>query len=177
MRPPRLTPKIGLNLGQITDDNDFRPWVRLWAPNGTVLADTAGVNAAQVNGVVAPVTGTYFVLVASYDSFLDGTGTYQLTMTHTPGPITTSAGDEGGPLVNGATHTGTINLGDLDVRQLVDRRDHPTALLIEERENTVTAGKRLGHGLLDVGRRLHALQYEFARRELYADLDFHVLPP
>jgi K319L-like, PKD domain/PKD domain/Calx-beta domain len=107
--------RIGLHVGQITDENDFRPWLRLWAANGTVLADTAGVTAAVVNGAVAPVTGTYYVLVASYDSAYDGTGTYRLTMTHTPGPITVSGGDEGGPLTNGATHSGTIQLGDVDV--------------------------------------------------------------
>ena len=107
--------RIGLNLGEITDNNDFRPWLRLWAPNGTILGDTAGVSAAVVNGAAAPVTGTYYVLVASFDSGFDGTGTYRLTMTHTPGPITITSGDEGGPMVNGATHTGAIQVGDLDV--------------------------------------------------------------
>jgi PKD domain/Calx-beta domain len=107
--------RIALHLGQIADDNDFRPWLRLWAPNGTALGDTAGVTAAVLNGAIAPVTGTYYVLIASYDSFFDGTGTYRLTMTHTPGPITVSGGDDGGPLTNGATHTGTIQLGDVDV--------------------------------------------------------------
>jgi hypothetical protein len=107
--------RIDLHLGQLTDDNDFRPWLRLWAPNGAVLGDTAGVTAAVLNGAVAPLTGTYYVLIASYDSFYDGTGTYRLTMTHTPGPITVSAGDEGGPLTNGGTHTGVIQLGDVDV--------------------------------------------------------------
>ena len=69
----------------------------------------------MIDGVAAPVTGTYLVLVASFDSGFDGTGTYRLTMTHTPGPITVSPGDEGGPLTNGATHTGEIVKGDLDV--------------------------------------------------------------
>ena len=44
---------------QITDHNDFRPWIRLIAPNGATLGDTAGVAAAAINGAVAPVTGTY----------------------------------------------------------------------------------------------------------------------
>ena len=64
---------------------------------------------------MAPATGTYTVLVASFDSGFDGTGTYRLTMTHTPGPITVSPGDQGGPLTNGAMHTGEILRGDLDV--------------------------------------------------------------
>ena len=32
-----------------------------------------------------------------------------------PGTFTTSTGDEGGSLINGAKHTGTITLGDIDV--------------------------------------------------------------
>src|SRR5262249_48336635 len=107
--------RIGLHVGELTDENDFRPWLRLWAPNGTILGDTAGVTAAVINGAVAPVAGTYYVLIASYDSFYDGTGTYRLTMTHPPGPIPVSAGDDGGPLTNGGTHTGEIQLGDVDV--------------------------------------------------------------
>ena len=56
----------------------------------------------MLDGVAAPVTGTYLVLVGSFDSGFDGAGTYRLTMTQTPGPITVSPGDEGGPLTNGA---------------------------------------------------------------------------
>ncbi len=82
---------------------------------GAILASTSGVAAAAIDGVVAPVTGTYLVLVATYDSGNDGTGTYRLTMTHTPGPITVSGGDQGGPLTNGAVHNGEIVQGDLDV--------------------------------------------------------------
>ena len=48
--------------------------------------------------------------IASADVGHDGTGTYRLTMAHTPGPITVSPGDEGGPLTNGAMHTGEIPL-------------------------------------------------------------------
>jgi hypothetical protein len=33
----------------------------------------------------------------------------------TGSPVTISAGDEGGPLTNGVTHTGRIGVGDLDV--------------------------------------------------------------
>ena len=107
--------RIGVHIGEIVDNDDFRPWIRLWAPNGAVLANTSGTDAAVIDGVAAPVTGTYLVLVASFDSGFDGTGTYRLTMTHTPGPITVSPGDQGGPLTNGALHTGEIVKGDLDV--------------------------------------------------------------
>ena len=107
--------RIAVHIGEITDNDDFRPWIRLWAPNGAILGSQSGTDAAVIDGIVAPVTGTYLVLVGSFDSGFDGTGTYRLTMTHTPGPITVSAGDQGGPLTNGAMHTGEIVQGDLDV--------------------------------------------------------------
>ena len=107
--------RIGVHIGEITDTSDFRPWIRLWAPNGAILGSQSGTDAAAIDGIAAPVTGTYLVLVSSFDSGTDGAGTYRLTMVHTPGPITVSAGDEGGPLTNGALHTGTIEQGDLDV--------------------------------------------------------------
>ena len=107
--------RIAVHIGEIVDNNDFQPWIRLWAPNGASLGDTWGTDAASIDDVVAPVTGAYLVLVASADSGFDGTGTYRLTMTHTPGPITVSPGDQGGPLTNGALHSGEILQGDLDV--------------------------------------------------------------
>jgi hypothetical protein len=107
--------RIGAEVGEITDTNaQLTPWIRIWAPGGASLGNTWGNSAASLE-VVAPATGTYLVLVASNDGGHLGTGTYRLTMTHTPGPITVSDGDEGGPLTNGAMHTGTISTGDLDV--------------------------------------------------------------
>jgi len=108
--------RIAVHIGEITDTNGaFGPWIRLWAPTGATLGDTAGAAAAVIDDVVAPATGTYLVLVASFNTGFNGTGTYRLTMTHTPGPITVSPGDDGGPLTNGGMHTGTIDTGDVDV--------------------------------------------------------------
>jgi hypothetical protein len=76
--------RIAVHVGEVTDNDDFRPWIRIWAPNGAVLGDTAGTDAAALD-VAASVTGTYLVLVASFDSGFDGSGTYLLTMAHTPG--------------------------------------------------------------------------------------------
>jgi hypothetical protein len=107
--------RIAVHVGQIFDNNDFRPWIRLSAPDGAVLANTSGIDAAAIDGALATLTGTYVVLVASFDSGFDGTGSYRVTMTKTPGPITVSAGDQGGPLTNGGLHAGEILRGDLDV--------------------------------------------------------------
>src|SRR6185503_2536250 len=73
-----------------------------------------GQGAADI-AATAPTSGTYTVIVGSYLSgFYDGTGSYLLTLGKGPGAVAVSAGDEGGPMTNGATHAGAIYLGDLD---------------------------------------------------------------
>jgi regulator of RNase E activity RraB len=104
-----------VHIGEITDPSDFRPWIRIWAPNGSTLGSESGLAAAQRGDVIAPVTGTYRILVSTFDSGYDGSGTYRITMTKTPGPITVSEEDQGGPLTNGGIHTGELLTGDLDV--------------------------------------------------------------
>ncbi|MBK9410937.1 MAG: hypothetical protein IPN47_23390 [Gemmatimonadetes bacterium] len=69
--------------------------------------------------VTAPETGTYTVIVGSWDGSASstsyaGTGTYVLSLVKAPGSIVISAGDEGGPMGNGTTHTGAIGVGDID---------------------------------------------------------------
>src|SRR5437870_3957877 len=94
----------------------FRPWIRLVSPTGVLLAtSSAGASAVQV-ATNAPTTGTYTVIVGTNDGFgrNEDTGSYLLTLAKGPGAFVTSAGDEGGPLTNGATQAGTIYLGDLD---------------------------------------------------------------
>jgi hypothetical protein len=106
--------RIALHIGEVTDTDDFRPWIRLWAPNGATLGSAFGVAAAELGDVLAPVTGTYLVLVASADSGVDGTGTYRLTLARTGAAVTVSSGDHGGALSNGGLRTGEIVRGDLD---------------------------------------------------------------
>src|SRR3989475_323484 len=94
----------------------FRPWIRLVSPTGALLAtSSAGASAVQV-ATTAPATGTSTVIVGTNDGFgrNEDTGSYLLTLAKGPGAFATSSGDEGGDLTNGATHAGTIYLGDLD---------------------------------------------------------------
>src|SRR5207244_147114 len=107
--------RISVHVGEITQTDDFQPWIRLWAPNGASLGDTWGTDAAVIDDVVAPATGTYLVLVASADSGFDGTGTYRLTMTHTQGRITVSPGYQGCPFTTLFRSSGEILQGDVDV--------------------------------------------------------------
>ena len=37
--------RIAVHIGQITETDDFRPWIRLWAPNGATLGSQSGLGA------------------------------------------------------------------------------------------------------------------------------------
>ena len=76
--------RITVNITETTETDDFRPWIRLWAPNGATLGNVSGLTGAQITNAVAPVTGTYLVLVGSFDSGFDGTGSYSLVVTVSP---------------------------------------------------------------------------------------------
>jgi hypothetical protein len=105
---------ISLSLSEVTDTGSFQPWIRLWAPNGAQLGNQWSGAVAQINVGTAPQTGLYTVVIGSYDGYRIGTGTYQLTLAQSPGSFIVPPGDDGGSMVNGANHTGTIHQGDLD---------------------------------------------------------------
>src|SRR3989454_955663 len=108
---------IALSMGEVAPTSaGFRPWIRLVSPTGALLAtSSAGASAVQV-AATAPATGIYTVIVGTNDGFgrNEDTGSYLLTLAKGPGAFAPSPGDEGGDLTNGATHAGTIYLGDLD---------------------------------------------------------------
>src|SRR5438093_459511 len=95
----------------------FAPWIRLVSPTGVLLGSSATGTGASDVAATAPTSGTYTVIVGSLTGFggaIDGTGSYLLTLAQGPGAVVVSAGDEGGPMTNGATNAGTIYLGDLE---------------------------------------------------------------
>src|SRR5437764_316145 len=98
-------------------------WIRLVTPNGVLLWNGLGTSAVQ-NAATAPTCFTSSRLLATYVGALTAdvcsSDLYLLTLAKGPGTFETSAGDEGGPMTNGATHAGTIYLGDLD--QWSDRK-------------------------------------------------------
>ena len=104
---------IMLGVGETGADSAFVPWIRLRSPTGQNLGSVTGVLAQQIDAT-ATVSGTYTVIIASGDAGFDAAGDYTLTLVKTPGAITISGGDEGGPLTNGSNHTGVIHIGDLD---------------------------------------------------------------
>jgi hypothetical protein len=103
-----------VRIGEITDISaNFTPWIRLYGPDGAFLGDGFGALAGEV-AVRATASGTFTVVVGDGNSIRSGVGTYLLTLAKTGSPIVISAGDEGGPLTNGLTHTASIETGDID---------------------------------------------------------------
>ncbi|MFO1476961.1 MAG: hypothetical protein U1F98_09965 [Verrucomicrobiota bacterium] len=103
-----------VRMGEITDTNTFFSWVRLYGPNGRLLASAYNTASAEV-AVSATNSGTFLVVVGDGNGGLYGSGDYRLTLAKTGDPVVVSAGDNGGPLTNGAMHLGTIQTGDLDL--------------------------------------------------------------
>jgi hypothetical protein len=71
---------VTLTLTEVTGTTDFTPWIRLVAPNGTIIGNSWGTSSAQIT-VAAPSTGKYTVIVSTADSGNDATGDYTLKVT------------------------------------------------------------------------------------------------
>src|SRR5439155_51728 len=103
---------------ELSTTANFYPWLRIYDPNGVLIADTGINNGATIVeelAFTATNNGTFTVLVSdsSYFNFA-GTGAYRLYFAQFPGTFVVPVGDEGGALTNGGNHDGTIQLGDLD---------------------------------------------------------------
>src|SRR5439155_708170 len=90
----------------------------------------------------ATSSGTFLVVAGSLYGItgdLGGSGAYRLTLAKTGSAVEVTAGDEGGPLANGAMQTGTIDVGDLDVWTIT--ADAGESIVV--RMGEVTAGSQL----------------------------------
>src|SRR5437764_998325 len=107
---------IALSVGTETQTTaHFDPWIRLVSPTGVLLGNSYTQTGASNIAATAPTSGSYTVIIGSYVGGLyDGTGSYRLTLAQGPGAIVVSAGDEGGPMTDGATNAGSIYQGDFD---------------------------------------------------------------
>jgi hypothetical protein len=108
---------IVLHLAEVGADSPFTPWVGLFSPAGTLVGSSNDGSLAGHINVNAVTTGTYTVYVRSGTSETQqnsGAGSYLLTLAKVPGTFIVPEGDEGGPMVNGASHPGYIHRGDQD---------------------------------------------------------------
>src|SRR5436190_890114 len=101
---------IALSVGTVTQTTaHFAPWIRLVSSTAALLAHSVTQTGASNIAATAPTSGTYTVIIGSYfGGFYDGTGSYLLTLAQGPGAVDVSAGDEGGPMTDGATNAGSI---------------------------------------------------------------------
>ena len=101
---------INLRLGT----TNFYGNLQLYGPTGALL-ETVGSYPVRDDLIAYTATnsGTFTVLVSSFVA--GGAGTYELHLAQIPEAFIVPAGDEGGAMTNGASSTGTITLGDLDM--------------------------------------------------------------
>src|SRR5439155_905283 len=113
---------IALSVGTVTQTTaHFAPWIRLVSPTGALLGNSSTQTGASNIAATAPTSGTYTVIIGSYvGGFYDGTGSYRLTLAQGPGAVEVSTGDEGGPMTDGATNSGSIYQSDFDTLTLPD---------------------------------------------------------
>ena len=171
---------ISLTIGEVLPngpDPGFYPWIRLLNPNGVQIGSNFGVLAAQID-LKAPLGGTYTVLVASGDAAGTGQGAYRLTLAQAPGAFEVSAGDEGGPMTNGADHLGTIYVGDLDQWSFQANQNDLIALSVGEILPDGTGSRLLSVDPFDQPHRRHhrqRLQYagRAGHRKCTAHGDLH----
>jgi len=104
--------RLILQVAELTGGAGFTPTIEVFAPDGTRLAIDSDALAARVD-IQAHVTGTFTAVVRDFNQ--TGTGTYRLRLAKVPGAFIVPAGDDGGALVNGTKHQGTIDRGDLDL--------------------------------------------------------------
>src|SRR3954468_8855577 len=127
---------IVLSVGEVLEseiDPLFVPWIRLIGPTGVVLVFSIGNSAAQI-AVNAPLSGLYTVIVSDSASAREPShvGNYILTLSKTNATLTVPNDDQGGPMTNGANHSGSIYRGDLDTWTFTASQGDYIALSIGE---------------------------------------------
>src|SRR5204863_515554 len=106
---------IALSVGTVTQATaHFAPWIRLVSPSGALLGNSSTQTAASTIAATLSLHDALPIFIGSYvGGFYDGTGSYRLTLAPGPGAVVVSAGDEGGPMTNGATNAGSIYQGEI----------------------------------------------------------------
>lgn len=103
---------VVVRCGELSGTVSYYPWIRLYGPNGALLAQDNNVNDALFS-YRTTTGGTFTVLVSS--AFAGHSGSYRLRFMQIPGTPIIPAGDDGGPMTNGGNHDGTNDLGDEDI--------------------------------------------------------------
>jgi len=104
-----------VKMGELVANSTLTPFLRLYGPEGALLDQYGASGVASEVAVRATNSGTFTVVAADATSFLTGSGGYRIKLAETATPIVVGPNDEGGTLTNGWSHTGNIDIGDMDV--------------------------------------------------------------
>ncbi|HEY1293367.1 MAG TPA: pre-peptidase C-terminal domain-containing protein [Chloroflexota bacterium] len=115
--------EVGTNTG-------FWPYVQVQAPDGTIVGSGTSDVVARVD-LSAAQTGTYTARVSRYYAN-DAGGQYVVTLAQAPEAFTVPSGDEGGPMSNGGTYTGSLARGDVDVWSFTASKGNAITLTASE---------------------------------------------
>jgi hypothetical protein len=107
-----FTAKKGDSIYLRLGSTNFQGYLELFGPNGTRVSYSYGGNDNSIE-YTAATNGTYTAVVSSLAA--GDTGSYVLYLAQPPEPFVVPVGDEGGALINGANHYGTISLADVDI--------------------------------------------------------------
>src|SRR5438067_1081040 len=90
--------RVVVRIGALTTTNTFNPWLRIYGPNGVLVADSGinnGGDTVEELALTATNRGTFTVLVSDSSNFgFGGTGTYRLYFAQFPGAFVVPSGDE-----------------------------------------------------------------------------------
>lgn len=95
---------------------ELTPWLRLFGPNGSLIAEATSGNTFARDGSLAlqaTNAGNFTLVVGA--TYSGQNGTYQLNFVQAPGAVSLATGDQGGDLTNGSKHLGDLEVGDIDV--------------------------------------------------------------
>jgi hypothetical protein len=107
-------------------DQTFVPFIQVQAPDGTLAASTYHGAFARVDFTAAQ-TGTYTARVSRAGGAPNG-GQYVIALAQAPAPFVVPADDEGGPMTDGGTFTGSVFRGDLDLWSFTAAKDDAVTL-------------------------------------------------
>jgi hypothetical protein len=118
-----------LTVAKLSGGAAFNPQLQVTSPTGLPLGAASGNTAARLD-LQADATGAYLVTVS--DAQQTGSGNYQIQLGQIPEAFTVPSGDEGGSLTNGASHTGSLTAGDLDMWTLKAQAGDRIVLLLSK---------------------------------------------
>ena len=122
---------VYVSVGETVSGSSLRPFVRVFAPDGSFI-DSEDSVAASLVFVDAPSSGRYTVFVSDGNAGNNGTGGYRLNLTRLRTPIVIALDDEGGALSPSAQAVGEILRGDTDVWFFTATAGRPVSITMTE---------------------------------------------